>query len=371
MAAATLATAEVLPPARVLPAVRDDVRLLVVAPGAFRGRRIFATRTSLLPALLHAGDLLVVNDAATLPAALAGHDQQGRAIEARLCHHEGDSRFHAVLFGAGDWRVRTEERPAPPLQVPGARLRFGQLEATVRSTSALSPRLVGLEFHARGDALWAAIYREGRPIQYSHLQQPLPLWAVENVYAGRPWAFEMPSAGRPLSWGLLARVRARGVGIVSLTHAAGLSATGDPALDAALPFPERYEIPAATVAAVSAARAQGGRVIAVGTSVVRALEGAYAANGRLRAGTGITDLRLHPGHVRRVVDGLLCGVHDPHESHYALLGAFAEETLLRAAHRFALAQGFHSHELGDVALVLPQKRAVPGGSPSITRPPMT
>jgi S-adenosylmethionine:tRNA ribosyltransferase-isomerase len=317
-------------------------------------RRIFATRTTALPALLRAGDLLVVNDAATLPAALAGCDQQGRPIEARLCHHGGASRFHAVLFGAGDWRVRTEDRPPPPPQPVGARLRFGQLTATVSAVSVLSPRLLALQFQAAGDALWAALYREGRPIQYSHLGAPLPLWAVENVYAGRPWAFEMPSAGRPLSWRLLSALRARGVALASVTHAAGLSATGDPALDAALPFPERYEVPAATVRAITATRARGGRVIAVGTSVVRALEGAHAAHGALRAGSGITDLRLHPGHVRRVVDGLLCGMHDPHESHYALLGAFLPPALLRAAHGFALAQGFHSHELGDVALLLPR-----------------
>ncbi len=131
----------------------------------------------------------------------------------------------------------------------------------------------------RGDALWAALYREGRPVQYSYLAHDLPLWAVQTVYAARPWAFEMPSAGRPLSWEILLALRRKGVRWASLTHAAGLSSTGDPAIDAALPLAERYDIPAATVRAVADTRARGGRVIAVGTTVVRALEGA-AVEGR-------------------------------------------------------------------------------------------
>jgi S-adenosylmethionine:tRNA ribosyltransferase-isomerase len=348
---AALALAPILSPARGLPEQRDDVGLLAVDP---RARRIFAARTGALPVLLRPGDLLVVNDAATLPAALAGVDVHGNAIELRLSHHVGGSRFHAVVFGAGSWRDRTEDRAPPPALPVGTSLRLGRdLTAIVTAVLPLSPRLVEIELGASGDALWAAIYRAGRPVQYSHLAAPLPLWAVENVYAGRPWAFEMPSAGRPLSWALLGHLRRRGVALAHLTHAAGLSATGDPALDAALPLPERYDIPARTVRAIAETREGGGRVIAVGTSVVRALEGAFAARGQLRAGVGITELRLSPRHQRRVVDGLLCGVHDPHESHYALLGCFADAPLLRAAHAYARAHGFHSHELGDVALVLP------------------
>jgi S-adenosylmethionine:tRNA ribosyltransferase-isomerase len=139
----------------------------------------------------------------------------------------------------------------------------------------------------------------------------------------------------------------------ALTHAAGLSATGDPALDAALPLPERYDLPAPTVAAIEETRRGGGRVVAVGTTVVRALEGAVVREGCLRAGTGITDLRIGPAHGRRVVDGILSGVHAPDESHFALLGAFASEPLLRAAWAHAQAQAFRPHELGDAMLILP------------------
>ena len=256
-------------PARTYPEQRDDVRLLVIDPAAPEGAGLRETRTPALPELLAPGDLLVVNDAATLPASLCGTDEAGRPVEVRLIAARGGwraeagassplrlsplrvspLRFAAVLFGAGDWRTRTEDRPPPPELAEGARLRFGALRATVGRHATLSPRLVDLRFDADDDALWAALYKEGRPVQYAHLAHDLPLWAVQTVYATRPWAFEMPSAGRPLSWEILLALRRRGVRWASLTHAAGLSATGDPAIDAALPLPEAYEIPAATVAA--------------------------------------------------------------------------------------------------------------------------
>jgi S-adenosylmethionine:tRNA ribosyltransferase-isomerase len=349
-------------PATSYPARRDDVRLLVIDPAARAGGALRETRTPALPELLAAGDLLVVNDAATLPAALPGRDATGAAIEARLVAASdpapdaaaGGDRFWAVLFGAGDWRARTEDRPPPPDLPIGARLDFGPLAATIAGRSPLSARLVELRFDRAGDALWSALYAAGRPVQYSYLAHDLPLWAVQTVYAARPWAFEMPSAGRPLSWEILLALRRRGVRWASLTHAAGLSSTGDPTLDAALPLPERYDLPAATVRAVHETRARGGRVVAVGTTVVRALEGAArAAGGTLRAGPGTTDLRITPDFRPQIVDGILSGAHAPPESHFALLAAFAPPALLAAAAARAEQAGFLTHELGDAMLILP------------------
>src|SRR5262249_52962794 len=140
--------------------------------------------------------------------------------------------------------------------------------------------------------------------------------------ASRPWAMEMPSAGRPLTWELLVRLARAGVATATLTHAAGISSTGDAQLDRLLPLPERYERPAQTVERVTQTRARGGRVIAVGTSVVRALEGCVAERGGLIAGPGVTAHRLELGSPLRVVDGLLTGMHEPTASHYALLQAF-------------------------------------------------
>jgi S-adenosylmethionine:tRNA ribosyltransferase-isomerase len=337
-------------PARTYPERRDGVRLLAVDPAI---GSIAEHRMPALPALLAPGDLVVVNDAATLPASLRGADQAGQPLEIRLLAEKGDGVFSAVLFGAGDWRQRTEDRPSPPPLPAGARLSFGALGARVARVDTLSPRLIDLAFDERGAALWAALYRAGRPVQYSYLAHELPLWAVQNVYASRPWAAEMPSAGRALSWEALLALRQRGIGLASVTHAAGLSATGDPGLDRALPLAERFEIPPAAVAAVEETRARGGRVAAVGTTVVRALEGAIALWGRLRAGTGQTDLRITPGFRPRVVDGLLSGMHGPEENHFALLRAFAPAALLDRAWSRAQESGFLSHELGDAMLVLP------------------
>jgi S-adenosylmethionine:tRNA ribosyltransferase-isomerase len=342
---------------------RDDVRLLAVDT---RHGRLLDRAATDLPALLFPGDLLVLNDAATLPASLSGRAPSGAPIEIRLAGPPGRdpsdaSSWRAVLFGAGDWHTRTEDRPPPELLAAGDLVRLGDasspdpaasLTAEVVAVSPLSPRLVELRFDRGGAALMAALYRIGRPVQYAHQDRDLALWSVQTAFAGPPWAVEMPSAGRPLSWHVLAALRRRGVDLAWLTHAAGLSATGDPALDTALPLPELYDIPRATADAVRRAGSDGRRVIAVGTTVVRALEGA-ARSGRAGGGSGTTDLVLDGGSLLRVVDGIITGVHAPGESHYRLLGAFAPPTLLDAAWRHARARGYLQHELGDICLVAP------------------
>jgi S-adenosylmethionine:tRNA ribosyltransferase-isomerase len=335
-------------------AATGEERLLAVdaASGALAALPLAA-----LPDLLEAGDLLVVNDAATLPGSLPG-TARGEPVEVRLVSERDDGAWDAVLLGAGDWRTRTEARPPPPRLAAGEAVALaGGLVARVEGVSPISPRLVALRFSERGDAFVAALYAAGRPVQYAHLRAPLALRDVQTPFAARPWAAEMPSAGRPLTWELLARLRRRGVALASLTHAAGLSATGDPALDAALPLPERFELPAGTVAAVAAARSGGGRIVAVGTTVARALEGSAAAHGEaLRPGGGTTDLRLGPDSPRRVVDALLTGLHEPGTSHHTLLHAFAPAPLLERALALAEAQGFLGHEFGDAMLVLAAPR---------------
>ncbi len=329
-------------------------RLLHLAPDT---GRLADRRMEELPSLLRGGDLLVVNDAATLPASLHGRTQAGADIELRLLSREEDSTWTAVLFGAGDWRMRTEDRPPPPVLPVGERLSLGALAARVVEVLPLSPRLLRVAFDAQGAALWAGLYRSGRPIQYSYVAGPLALWHLQTAYAGRPWAVEAPSAGLPLTWALLLELRRRGVRLASLTHAAGLSSTGDAALDAALPRPERYEIPAATVEAIEHTRAQGGRVVAVGTTVVRALEGRAAqGGGALTPGQGVTDFLVGPGFLPSVVHGLLTGVHEPTTSHHVLLQAFAPLPLLQEAARLAETRGYLGHEFGDSCLVLGEAR---------------
>jgi len=351
---------------------RSDTRLLAVDrdTGAVRDGAIAD-----LPALLRRGDLLVVNDAATLPGSLHARTHDHRPVELRLTGAPDDDTVRAALFGAGDWRTPTERRPPPPPLRIGDVLHLvtspeghvpedlsdkpghvpedmPEVTATILAVDPRTPRLVQLRLSVRGAALWAALYRLGRPVQYSYLGAPLALWSVQTAFAARPWAAEMPSAARPLAWSTLLALRRAGVGIAALTHAAGLSSTGDPTLDAALPLPERYDLPAATIAEIQATHARGGRVIAVGTTVVRALEGCVAARGELRPGPGETDLVLTAAFVPRVVDGLLTGMHDPGESHFHLLRAFAGEALLLAAWRHADRAAYLQHEFGDATLLV-------------------
>ncbi len=307
-----------------------------------------------LPSRLRPGDLLVVNDAATIPASLSGRTSAGELVEVRLREAPVGDSCEAVLFGAGDWRTRTEDRAPPPRLLPPSRIEFApDLGAAVERVSAISPRSVVLRFDQTGDELWSALYRHGRPVQYAHELAAVPLARFQTPYATRPWAAEMPSAGRPLSIERLVRLERRGVRIVRLTHAAGLSATGDPALDRALPLPERYEIPAPTADAVAEARRAGARVVAVGTSVVRALEGSASANdGRVVAGADATGLVIRRGHGLRAVDGLLSGIHARDSSHFALLEAFLPGGLAAAYADRVSRGGYREHEFGDSTLIL-------------------
>jgi S-adenosylmethionine:tRNA ribosyltransferase-isomerase len=309
-----------------------------------------------LPSMLSAGDVLVVNDAATLPGALHGTfgDQ---AIELRLCGPPEGRRVRAVLFGAGDWRMRTEDRPPPPTITVGALLTFADLSARVVEQEADTPRLLTLDFDRHDDALYAALYRLGRPVQYAYVERPLPLWSVQTAYAQRPWAAEAPSAGLSLTSSLLVALRRRGVILARLTHAAGLSSTGDAHLDAKFPLDERYDIPLSTVVAIAEARRAGHRVIAVGTTVTRALEAA-AQDGLLAAGTGVASLRLSEASQLQVVDAILTGVHEPGGSHFTLLAAFTSRTRLNEAYERSTRAGYTEHEFGDVWLVWRQERPV-------------
>ncbi|HEY3254953.1 MAG TPA: S-adenosylmethionine:tRNA ribosyltransferase-isomerase, partial [Polyangiaceae bacterium] len=211
--------------------------------------------------------------------------------------------------------------------------------------------LLRIAFEQQGAELWQALYRAGSPIQYAYLRAPIQLWDVQNAYAARPWAVEPPSAGKPLRFETLFRIAARGVSLLPVTHAAGLSSTGDAALDARLPVAERYELSDETAARLRQVQAQGGRIIAVGTSVTRALEAA-SVSGTLRGGTQHTDLRLGPGSQLRTCTGLLSGLHEPGTSHFALLEAYAPRALLERSFRHAQRNGYLQHEFGDSCLIL-------------------
>lgn len=306
--------------------------------------------------LLHSGDLVVANDAATLPASLHGvHLATGCVIEVRLAGRrtlEADdvSDFLAVVFGAGDFHTRTEHRPAPPPLTPGDRLVLGPLMATV--TAILDhPRFVSVHFDGSANTIWAGIARHGRPIQYAHLRTPLVLWDVWTPLAGRPAAFEPPSAAFALNWRTVAALHERGIGFTTITHAAGISSTGDNELDSRLPLDEPYEISETAAAAIAATRQAGGRIVAIGTTVVRALEHAAEEDGQVQARHGVANQRIGPATRLNVVDAILTGVHERGTSHYELLRAFADAATLQHADEWLERYRYRTHEFGDSVFV--------------------
>ncbi|MFI6506138.1 S-adenosylmethionine:tRNA ribosyltransferase-isomerase [Streptosporangium sp. NPDC050855] len=307
---------------------RDGVRLLVSDRGTGRvGHHAFTD----LPDLLGPGDLLVVNNSGTLPAAvrldrLAVHFSTEREdgtwlVELRRFPEHGPYRGGT----AGEW-----------LPLPGG--------ATLRLLEAETPRLwrASLDREVTG-----YLRRHGVPIRYSYVDRDWPLEAYQTVFGVRPGSAEMPSAGRPFTTGLVTSLVSRGVGIAPITLHTGVAS---PERDEA-PYPERFEVPASTARQVELTRAGGGRVIAVGTTVVRALETAVTPDGRLGPASGWTSHLVTPDTGVRTVDGLLTGLHEPRSTHLLMLSAFTGRDLLSRSYAAALAEGYLWHEFGDVHLI--------------------
>jgi S-adenosylmethionine:tRNA ribosyltransferase-isomerase len=306
--------------------------------------------------LLRRGDVVIANDAATIPASLSGrHRRTGGNIEVRLAARKNvratDVRdFIAVVFGEGDFRTRTEDRPRPPALRPGDELELGPLRAQV-ARILKHPRLIALRFKGTARDIWEGLAGHGRAIQYSHLQEPLALWDIWTPIAGPPVAFEAPSAGFTLAWSVLASMKARGIRFGTITHAAGISSTGDPELDALLPFDEPYRIPRSTGHLIRTARVTGSRVVAIGTTVVRALEHAAIRGGNVRDGEGVATQTIGPFTRLRVVDAILSGTHEPGSSHYELLRAFAGQRTLERMDNELNSTGYRTHEFGDSVFI--------------------
>lgn len=344
---------------------RDEVRLMVSNVGENRIRHAaFAD----LAAFLDPGDLLVVNASATINAALTARWKSGP--------HEGEPvllHLSTPLPGGrpDEWVVELRE-PTPdgttPLLTasPGERLRLeGGAGATLVAPYSRGDGIEGLADRrdhppeAPRVRLWSArlsvpggvlafAARYGSPIRYRYVREPWPLSAYQTVFATEPGSAEMPSAGRPFSSRVLHRLRRKGVRWAPLVLHTGVASleSGEP------PYPEPYRVPRATAAAVRAARDAGRRVIAVGTTVVRALETVATADGRVRAGGGWTELIVTPERGIRAVDGILTGLHEPRSSHLAMLEAFGGLDHLESTYRAALEERYLWHEFGDVHLML-------------------
>ena len=314
------------------------------------------TQRSAFTQFLRRNDLVIANDAATLPASLHGvHVKTSAPIEVRLAGRpslkpEDVTRFNALVFGAGDFHTRTEDRPLPPVLAVGDKLSLGPLTATIEELLSHN-RFVSLFFEGTPDEVWNGLAHHGRPIQYAHMDTPLALWDVWTKIAGLPVALEAPSASFIFDWSVIADIRKRGAEFATLTHAAGISSTGDEELDRYLPLAEPYRIPKTTAVAIRRTRMQGGRIVAVGTSVVRALEHAAKFDGNVKAGEGLATQHISAGSRLRVVDAIVSGTHEPGTSHYELLRAFVDEGTLNRTITEMDDRGYLTHEFGDSVLI--------------------
>ena len=320
---------------------RDGVRLHVARPGEVAHHRFRD-----LPELLREGDLLVVNTSATLPAALDGTAEDGRPVVVHV----------ATPLARDRWVVeprRTDGRGPETSVGAGERIRVAggavlRLDAPYPDAAAPPGRLWRAQVQPPADAV-AYLGAHGRPIAYAYRRGVVALAELQNVYATHPGSAEMASAGRPITAALLVALVARGVTVAPVVLHAGVSS---PELHEP-PAPERFRVPAATARLVAGALAGGRRVVAVGTTVVRALESAVDDCGEPVGRRGWTDLVLGPERPARVVDGLITGLHPPEASHLLLLEAVAGRELVEAAYAEAVAERYLWHEFGDSMLLLP------------------
>ncbi|WP_426242824.1 S-adenosylmethionine:tRNA ribosyltransferase-isomerase [Nocardioides sp. LHG3406-4] len=334
------ATAPAPPEARGL--ARDQVRLLVARPDG-----VVHARFRDLPRHLEPGDLVVVNTSATVPAE-ADATLGGRAVVVHVASRLED----------GFWVVELRTAPDAARAIldarPGDRVASGPVELELLAAyphEGSSPTGTGSRLwraFAHGD-LRSHLDGAGRPIAYGYLDRRYPLSAYQSVFASEPGSAEMASAGRPFTHALLTRLIARGVGVAPITLHTGVSSqeVGEG------PQPEWFDVPAATARMVDSTRAAGGRVVAVGTTVTRALESAVGQDGRIGPARGWTERIVTPADPPRVVDGLVTGWHDPQASHLLLVEAVAGPPLTQAAYDAAVARHYRWHEFGDSALLLP------------------
>ncbi len=320
---------------------RDGVRMLVArrSDGSIEHRTF-----SDLPELLAPGDVVVINLSATIPAAVPARRRAGEPVRVhfatRAPHLEDDWRVVEIRSADGSRPLRLQAGESLTLR-GGATL---ELVAPYASGERLM--LARLRCELLVDEY---LEHHGEPIRYSHVPSPWPLEAYQNVYAISPGSAEMPSAGRPITRELVSRLVAREIVVAPITLHCGVSSpeSHEP------PFPEWYEVPERTAQHIAAARNRGGRVIAVGTTVVRALESAGGPDRCSCARSGWTGLVVTPACGVAVVDGLITGWHEPEASHLQLLEALMGPELLARSYEAALKAGYLWHEFGDSHLILP------------------
>lgn len=324
---------------------RDGVRLMAINR---KSGEIQHSRFNNISEFLHPGDLLIFNTSRTLPASLKGCDGAlDKCLEIRLAQHLPDDSWLALLM------CQQGDPFACGLQ-QGINLDFGEgLTAKVENQDINIPRLWKIRFSLAGTQLIDSIYRLGNPIRYEYVSEPWDLDYYQTVYAKQPGSAEMPSAGRAFTWKLLFDLKRSSIETAQIVLHTGLSSYMDDELDALHPASEEeYFISETAAQKINRTRQQGGRIIAVGTTVVRALESAVDIDGLIKPQHNYTRLHISAQHQLRAVDGLLTGMHEPEASHLDLLTAFLPAEEIRIAYEDAVQRGYLWHEFGDLNLIV-------------------
>jgi S-adenosylmethionine:tRNA ribosyltransferase-isomerase len=336
-----LVVREATEPAEARGITRDAVRMMVAHRSDLS---LVHAHAHDLPQFLDEGDLVVVNTSGTLAAAVDALGEDGTPLVVHLSQR----------LPAGLWLVELRRPNGHATEPwfdapPGRTLRLvggGTVSLAARFESSTRLWVATLDL-PQPVLTFLAVH--GRPIRYGYVTRDWPLDMYQNVYAREPGSAEMPSAGRPFTPELVTRLVAKGVGVTPLVLHTGVSS-----LEAnEHPYPEWYRVPAATAARINQTRADGGRVVAIGTTVVRALESAVDARRVVHTAEGWTDVVVTPERGAHAVDGLLTGWHEPEASHIQMLEAVAGRAVLDVSYAAASAEGYLWHEFGDVHLLLP------------------
>jgi S-adenosylmethionine:tRNA ribosyltransferase-isomerase len=329
---------------------RDEVRLMASYAG---DDAVTHTRFTALPTLLRRGDVLVVNESATVNAAQPAIRPNGERIRLHLSQRLEDGNWVVELRrldGQGTRPLRTA-MAGEVLSLP-TQAQVSLLAPYSGSSAAGETRLWLASLSVQGD-IDQYLDRFGSPIRYGYVNRQWPLSFYQTIFARERGSAEMPSAARPFSPRVLEGLARRGVRVATIVLHTGVSSLEDHEP----PYPEYFRVDTSTADAINEAHQRGGRVVAVGTTVVRALESVAASDGSVSPGSGWTELIVTPERGIYAVDALLTGFHEPHASHLAMLEALAGRAHLESAYAAALAGKYLWHEFGDTHLLLPGRRA--------------
>ncbi|UFT99160.1 S-adenosylmethionine:tRNA ribosyltransferase-isomerase [Radiobacillus kanasensis] len=312
---------------------RDQVKLMVTNP---RNNQIVHTKFSNLKNYLQKGDLLVFNNSRTIPSVLDGSVGK-KSVEVRLAHRLNDAQWKVLLL---DKTIDI-----------GDTIIFSKTLLAVVAEKSTDIPLVTLTFSQSGVSLMEAFYRIGKPIHYEYIEKDIPLDAYQTVYGTVPGSVELASAGRPFTWTMMDGLKSSGMDIAFIQLHTGLSYYENDRWPDPIQQPEHYHVPERTAELVNKTKQSGGRVIAVGTTVVRALESAAKKN-RVNPIRSSTNLYINQSFSLQIVDGLLTGLHEPEASHLDMLSAFIDPVLLKSTYEDAIKKEYKWHEFGDMNLIL-------------------